>query len=88
MLKDAAVNNQAKKMTSIFILIEKKILDLDVVLIYLSFLLDWSKSWKLFAILDTKKMILTSEEVADNSWILLIISYFQISTSSILYTIY
>ena len=34
--------NRTDDMPSIFILIEKKVLNLDVVLIYLSFLLDWS----------------------------------------------
>ena len=41
-MQTANENNQTHDMPSIFILIEKKVLNLDVVLIYLSFLLDWS----------------------------------------------
>ena len=42
MLQKANEKNQTHDMASIFILIEKKVLNLDIVLIYLSFLLDWS----------------------------------------------
>ena len=50
MLQTVNENNQTHDMPSIFILIEKKILNLDVILIYLSFLLDWSNLGNVFLI--------------------------------------